>query len=358
MIGLAALPGALWPFLLDSALKATLLLGLAALGTIALRKTSAAIRHLVWLFAFAAILVMPLLSLLPGWRILPQWSRVAELCNLPTTTVAPAIVSSQSPPDAIVDTFDRSATEALPHESASMATADWLVIAWMAGVFLFLVRLCAAQWVLRHETRNCRRIMDGPLAIAMGEAARQVRLRRSVELLIARGKTIPMAWGVFRPRLVLPAEAVEWTPQPLASVLIHELAHVKRRDIAVQWLTQLACAWHWFNPLVWFAVRRLRLERERACDDLVLSAGVRPSEYAEHLLNVATTLAQDSWAHGSAVAMARPGGLGRPAFGRAQRTAQSPTSHPRTGRGGSRTWPLRDDPRGHRARGGQPENAG
>ena len=57
-----------------------------------------------------------------------------------------------------------------------------------------------------------------------------------------------------------------------------------------QLLAQIACALHWFNPLVWFAAWRLGLERERACDDLVLASGVRPSAYAGHLLEIVTGL--------------------------------------------------------------------
>ena len=73
-------------------------------------------------------------------------------------------------------------------------------------------------------------------------------------------------------------------------MLLHELAHVKRRDCLVQFLGQLTCAAHWCNPAVWFAERELRRESERACDDLVLHAGTRPSEYAHDLLDMARAL--------------------------------------------------------------------
>lgn len=89
-------------------------------------------------------------------------------------------------------------------------------------------------------------------------------------------------------RLLLPAAARQWSGEQLRSVLLHEVAHIKRRDTIAHLLAQIACSLHWFNPLVWFAAWRLRVESERACDDLVLASGVRLSSYAGHLLQVAT----------------------------------------------------------------------
>ena len=82
-------------------------------------------------------------------------------------------------------------------------------------------------------------------------------------------------------------------------VVLHELAHIKRL------MTQLACAVHWFNPLVWMAARRIKVQRERACDDVVLGAGFRPSEYAEHVLYVGSRLSSDRLAGCATIAMAR-----------------------------------------------------
>jgi beta-lactamase regulating signal transducer with metallopeptidase domain len=74
-------------------------------------------------------------------------------------------------------------------------------------------------------------------------------------------------------------------------VLSHELAHVKRRDVLIEVLVSLALVFHWFNPLVWMAASRLRIERERDCDNSVLNSGEKPSEYASLLLDIAADLA-------------------------------------------------------------------
>src|SRR5262249_4391227 len=148
-----------------------------------------------------------------------------------------------------------------------------------------------------------------PLVSALVSASSQLELKNSVTLLVYPDKTIPVVWGIFRCRLMLPAAAREWSSEQLRSVLLHELAHIKRRDMFAQLVVQFACALHWFNPLVWLAAWRLAVERERACDDLVLASGVRPSAYAGHLLEVATGLSPTRWTQSCALAMARQSSL-------------------------------------------------
>ena len=99
-----------------------------------------------------------------------------------------------------------------------------------------------------------------------------------------------MTIGVLRPRVLLPAAAAAWPAERLRAVLVHELGHVRRHDTAIQLAAQVACALYWWNPLAWVAAARLRVEREHACDDLVLGAGVLPSAYATDLLEVARSI--------------------------------------------------------------------
>lgn len=120
---------------------------------------------------------------------------------------------------------------------------------------------------------------------------------------------MPMTWGVASPKLLLPAEAEKWDDARLKAVLLHELAHVKRHDCLTHALSQLIACFYWPNPLIWIALWRLRLERERACDDLVLASGQRASDYAEQLLAVATSLRPSVLGAGAAIAMAKPIGM-------------------------------------------------
>jgi hypothetical protein len=116
-----------------------------------------------------------------------------------------------------------------------------------------------------------------------------------------------MTWGILRPVVLLPSDASEWTPERRRVVLAHELGHVKRNDGLGQVLCQCASGIYWFNPLVWYAAHRLRVEREHACDDIVLRLGAGAADYAEHLLQIARRLNSGlSW---TVVSMANPSQL-------------------------------------------------
>ncbi|MGI8603729.1 MAG: M56 family metallopeptidase [Verrucomicrobiales bacterium] len=304
--------GAVLPLLLDSALKGLLLLVLAGVVAIAAGKASAATRHLVWMAAVFSLLVLPILSAsLPGWRVLPRWPAASA-----SAVPSPGSIPSQ---ELLSDaTAAASASRAPLFASASglppappktrVPSGNALMLVWAAGFAVLSARLVVAHWHLRRAARRCAVIQNGPMMKALDDARRQLGVSRRVRLLIDCRRTIPIVWGVFRPRLLLPAQAAEWDESRLSSVLLHEMAHVKRRDMAVKWLIQLACALYWFNPLVWLAAWRLRVERERACDDLVLSSGVGASDYAGHLLHVATRLSPATWA-ACGLAMARPSQL-------------------------------------------------
>ncbi len=101
---------------------------------------------------------------------------------------------------------------------------------------------------------------------------------------------IPVALGWFKPVVLLPESAVDWPAERRRVVLLHELSHIKRYDNLRQSVATLAAMVYWFNPLVWISLWILKINRELACDDRVLEAGVLPSTYATHLLAIIRSL--------------------------------------------------------------------
>ena len=323
----AGMFGASGPVLVDSAVKGTALLVVAAIAALTLRRDSAATRHLVWLLAMAAMLAVPVLSaMLPRWRVLPQWVDIPP-ARAVVSTGPPAIAR---PADGAMER----ARPAVPEEVASAtatppaipapAAANWswldaLTFVWSLGSCVLILRLLASRWMLGKTERQGTVIgwsgLSSPIhrrfANDLEAACSQLRIGRPVTLFIHPDRTIPLVWGILRYHLMLPAAAGHWGDEQLRSVLLHELAHIKRRDTRARLLAQIACALHWFNPLVWLAAWRLGVECERACDDLVLASGVRASTYAGHLLDVITGFSPAGWAHSGGLAMARKSSLER-----------------------------------------------
>lgn len=160
---------------------------------------------------------------------------------------------------------------------------------WLLGLFATAARSLMGAAAVRRVAHAGRRVEDGPIAAEAGRLAREagVPLPR---LILAADHVMPMAWGVLSPAIALPASAGAWSTRRLRAVLRHELAHLRRRDPLTQWVGELVCAVHWFNPFAWHAARRLRDERELACDDEVLLRTPRASEYAAELVGVARTM--------------------------------------------------------------------
>src|SRR5262249_43807701 len=113
------------------------------------------------------------------------------------------------------------------------------------------------------------------------------RCRKRVRVLLGDAEISPITWGVWRHSILLASSANDWFVERRRLVLAHELAHVKRSDGIIQVFLQIACSLYGFNPLIWYAAHRVRIERERACDDQVLNLGAEPEDYGDHLVEIA-----------------------------------------------------------------------
>jgi ketosteroid isomerase-like protein len=162
---------------------------------------------------------------------------------------------------------------------------------WLLGAAAILASFLRAWSHLAGVARRATPLDVGRWRARAAHAAREVGL--DVGRVILRRATeavTPLTWGAVRPVVILPPSAEGWTGEQARTVLVHELSHIRRHDCLTQTLASLACVLHWFNPLAWLAARRMLTERERACDDQVLLAGAKASDYANDLLEIARSL--------------------------------------------------------------------
>jgi carboxyl-terminal processing protease len=298
--------------LLGASVKGIIVFLAAAVAALALRRGPAAARHLVWSLAVAGLAFLPLL----GWA-LPPWSvplftvqreeGPAVACRHPIATpaataalptgpsaaaipylVTEAAASPQTGSGLVADAVAEPTPPPAPAARPWPGSVDWPLLAWALVALVVAWPVVLALVSLRRLRWRARPVTDGAAPALLRQLCGEVGLRRPVLLLQCPWRVIPMTWGLFRPVILLPGEAEAWSAERLRVVLRHELAHIRRLDCLTQVLAHLVCAVYWFNPLAWLAAWRMRVEQERACDDVVLQAGSAPADYAEDLLTIAS----------------------------------------------------------------------
>ncbi|HEX7121821.1 MAG TPA: M56 family metallopeptidase, partial [Gemmatimonadaceae bacterium] len=162
-----------------------------------------------------------------------------------------------------------------------------LIVYW-AGVAVVLLRLLGAWRGIAVVARRGRPVADPASRGLLDQCRRAAGLTSDVTMWLCDAVRVPLAVG-WRPAILLPSDWEGWSRPQQRAVLLHELAHVRRRDVPFTIVTQLVCALYWFHPAVWRLARALRHHTEEACDDRVLANGVRSSDYAELLMRVAAS---------------------------------------------------------------------
>ena len=224
---------------------------------------------------------------MPAWRvsILPRLDQVPMANSVSTFfsqtkkgTAISSVAASQRP---LTTEPNRSG-----HLLTKLSLSTIVMLIWLTGLVLLMNRLFVGVLSVSRIRRRASHDVDHRSVHLAQEIKRQLGIRQSFTLLMSREVSVPMACGLFRPAILLPLTTLSWSGKCCEAVLRHELAHIKRHDCQTQTLAQAVCALYWFNPLVWWAAKQMRIERELACDDQVLGGGTRATEYAHHLLEI------------------------------------------------------------------------
>lgn len=298
--------------------RVTLLTIVVAGIALLLRKRSAAVLHALWSSAIIASLAVPVVSVLlpkagapalvkdvsPAWRIVAaSIGKGAPRTQLPVSVpeargVLPSLTSIGM---ARVLNGERAEFGAVSMIE-TVATELWLVV-----FLVFLARLAASSIGVESLRRRARAIDNRRLVSIMREISGG---DVAVSLLESTEVAAPATAGILRPAIFLPAGACDWSRERLSATLAHEYAHVKRRDCLIQLIGDIARAIYWFNPFIWYGRRRLIIERERACDNLVIANGIHADSYATVLVDtVRGSLARPGTIALGALSMARPSEL-------------------------------------------------
>ncbi len=264
------------------------------------RKKSASLRHFLLSVSLISLLLFPFLSTLTkGWEtgLLPSWhtgegrSQISQRWDqfrkttIPLNSISPSLADQQLP--ALKLEKNSRFNFFLSKFSNSKGFFGLvLVTIWSVGILVLISRILIGLFGAHRLTRQGQRISGSSWRQLLNRFLEAISIKRKISLFSHKNVNIPLTWGVIKPVVILPAESRNWTQDQRSSALFHELSHIKRGDFLVKILARCSVALYWFNPLSWFAFRMMKKEQEKACDELVLKAGVKPSTYAVNLLSI------------------------------------------------------------------------
>lgn len=282
-------------------LKVSLVLAAAFLARRMLSGGSAVRRHGMWSWTFASLLALPLLIVLvPAIEVpVPAWQE-AETTSSDLRGEADIVGSSNR--SNTTDTTNTTGTSTAPADlrlteatvgqiAGELVTRPSLLTvllsAWIAGAVAAMLALIVSFIRVARLAASGRELDDAEWIDARARVAAKLGYGHDVRMLACSDIRTPMAGGLLRSTVFVPADATRWDARRREIVLAHEIAHLANRDPLRNLVSRVACTVYWFHPLAWMALRESAADCEQACDETVLSLGVRPSTYADLLLDFA-----------------------------------------------------------------------
>lgn len=284
------------------AIRSTMALSITTVVTLLLRRKSAALRHRIWVLGLGASVLIPMV-LLTGPTIsiplLSAQSRVNtqlkpdqpdgknDVIDVSSrlsadTAVAPASLAT---PDTAAGITNMGSSLSVTNAPAEALSSFHLTVRiWLAGLGLGVGTFILIYAGQSYRVNQLPSLQNTSWQQSVEAAANRLGLKQNVKTVVSEVMRVPAAFGVVNTTLIVPADWQTWSLDQRECILLHELAHVHRRDVATQVFARLAVLTQWFNPLAWHAARQLRIERELASDDCVLRTGCPASNYAQHLL--------------------------------------------------------------------------
>jgi ankyrin repeat protein/beta-lactamase regulating signal transducer with metallopeptidase domain len=296
-------------YLFAQSWQITVLTAAVAVVTFALRYRSAHIRYLLWLLVLAKCLVPPLHAV--PLRVLPQTmpEAISSLWSPPAEDWEHPLLSEEAPlgPPSSPQPAPAPPAAAPAHRVQRPSASHWLGIAWVvgAGAYLLLNLLRALRghcWI-----RNNRRPLPAQVQAETENLLQAYDTRRTPPLWMIEGVGQPFVWGLVRGSIYVPPGFLTVESQEhRRDILAHELGHVLRYDAAVNTLQVIAQGLFWFHPLVWWANKKIRQEREKVCDEMAVARlGSRPREYSTAIISTLIQ-AQESTRRVPSLAVAGP----------------------------------------------------
>ena len=317
-------------FLINIVLKGSLILILMNLTNKLLKNASSNLRYGILRCGFALLLLVPVFQLFSPHFVLntlprtlndPYYSRFYEerknildlvdnsperIFGFPEMSPVPSDVeTSESQALGTFYSYGQSLKKRLSGIGGVLLYWPlWPLTLWGLGILFLSTRLLMDIFAVGKILRRGTAIRKGSWIPLLRESQAQLGIEKEIRIVQSADIEIPALYGVRKPILLIPEHHHSWSLSQKEMVLLHELAHVKRNDNGIHILIRLICIFWWPNPLVWIAARKMILEREKVCDDVVLKTNHDGCTYAGFLLDLAAMLSSTKPIRSFAVNMA------------------------------------------------------
>lgn len=246
----------------------------------------------------------PVIFSVPAEMVRPAAIRVNETHTVPAKAEpkpTPAAAKGSAPQVAATSGLSQpiAPAEANVPSPRKRTFTGWEIasLIWLTGLAGLSAHVARLAFRTRRQTRKATPVQDAALVRLFEECRSQMGVRASIRLMETAFVKSPALCGVFRPTLLLPPGLTrDFSLRELRYIFLHELAHVKRRDVALNWLLTALQIMHWFNPVVWFGFARLRADREQACDALAIASASEEEakDYGKTVIKLLETLSRPS----------------------------------------------------------------
>jgi len=251
-------------------------------------RASSLFRYWLWCIVLVRLCIPFKLSL-PA--VIPQFVRKAASMVLPDYRFVNGIENLSQEPRAFshITPLLNSSRELLETSLQSSLLASITFYVWCVILLLIGVYISLRFFRISQRLKRCSPVIIPEINDLLYTLSSKIGISKSVRLFFSESEDIntPLAVGILQPRIYIPHNVKDWSSTDLKPILLHELAHIKRHDLLVNWIQLVLQAVFFFHPLVWYVNRRIRSLREEVCDDIAISMlGLKREFYSHSIMKV------------------------------------------------------------------------
>lgn len=263
--------------ILDSCIKGTIVVIITLTLCKFAKKLSAEIKYLAMLTSFISLLLLPIIA-----NFLYYFKILLFKATAQWVTPAYGLISGES-----VKTSIFKKLKITENSVPKLDLARYLFILWALGAAVVIIGMLIGIIGSVLMVKKFDKIEQFKSLEVLEELKARLNIKKSIHLRVAKRIYSPITVGYYKPTIILPEEALNWSQERLVLVFTHELSHIKRKDNLIQVILKMICAIYWFNPLIWVIYRKIHIQRELCCDNRVLNIGIKPYIYADNLVEMA-----------------------------------------------------------------------